>query len=184
MEKTNEENKLIPIQDMIYEIRGLKVMIDRDLADLYGVEVKRLNEAVKRNIRRFPPDFMFQLTNDEFKEVVAICDHLQDQKYRSTMPFVFTEHGILMLSSVIRSDQAIDVNINIMRAFVQMRHYMLTQSNSSEENAELRKLLMLHIDNCDYKFYEYDETIGQIMETLNNLTEKPKPARRIGFGAD
>jgi len=138
MEKTNEENKLIPIQDMIYEIRGLKVMIDRDLAELYRVKVKRLNEAVKRNIRRFPPDFMFQLTKDEFTKLVANCDHLQGQKFRTTMPFVFTEHG----------------------------------------------LLMLHIDTCDYKFYEYDETIGQIMETLNNLIEKPKPARRIGFGAD
>ena len=182
MEKTNEENKLIPIQDMIYEIRGLKVMIDRDLADLYGVEVKRLNEAVKRNIRRFPPDFIFQLTDEEWSILRSQNATLKyDRKYN---PFVFTEHGILMLSSVIRSDQAIDVNINIMRAFVQMRHYMLTQSSSSEQSAELRRLLMLHIDTCDYKFYEYDETIGQIMETLNNLTEKPKPARRIGFGAD
>jgi len=220
--KKNEEKKLMPIQDMIYEVRGQKVMLDSDLAELYEVEVKRLNEAVKRNIKRFPLDFMFQLTGEEWdilrsqiatsKEDVSILKYqngtlslrsqfvisnenntdLKSQIATSNnirggrryMPYVFTEQGVAMLSSVLHSEQAIEANIQIMRAFVQMRHYVLAQGGSSEEAAKLHKLLMLHIDNCDYKFTEHDKTIEQIIEALNNLIEKPKPAIKIGFGVD
>ena len=91
------KNAMAKIKGMIYEIRGHKVMLDSDLAGLYEVEPRTLNQAVKRNIGRFPKDFMFQLTKDEFTEVITICDHLQNLKYRSTMPYAFTEHGILML---------------------------------------------------------------------------------------
>ena len=113
-----DEKQVIAIQNMIYEIRGQKVMLDSDLAVLYAVEAKRLNEAVKRNIKRFPDDFMFQFTKDEFAEVVAICDHLQNLKFRPTLPYVFTEQGVAMLAAVLNSQKAIDVNIGIMRVFI------------------------------------------------------------------
>jgi len=176
MKEMNDEKKIMPIQDMIYEIRGLKVMLDSDLARLYGVPTYRLNEAVKRNIKRFPPDFMFQLTKDEFTEVIANCDHLRKQKFRAIMPFVFTEQGVAMLAAVLKSQRAIDVNIEIMRAFVQLRRYVFSQSGTSEQIAELRKLLLLYIDTNDKR-------VNDIVIALNNLIEQPKPARKIGFGA-
>ena len=176
-----EEKKVYSIEKLIHEIRGQKVMLDRDLADLYEVEVKRLNEAVKRNIKRFPPDFMFQLSDEEWESLrsqFATAKKVEKIRY---LPYVFTEQGVAMLSSVINSEQAIEVNINIMRAFVQLRQFMLFQSGSNEQVNKLNKLLMLHIYNCDYKFTEYDESIGQIVEALNNLTEKPRDIKKIGF---
>ena len=109
-------DKLAQLQELIYEIHGQKVMLDSDLAALYGVEVKRLNESVKRNIKRFPPEFMFQLTDDEWNNLRSqIATFNNDaRKYK---PYAFTEHGILMLSSVLNSERAIEVNINIMRTF-------------------------------------------------------------------
>jgi hypothetical protein len=101
----------------ILEIRGQKVMIDRDIAELYGVLTKRLNEQVKRNNKRFPTDFMFQLTVEEKTEVVANCDHLKNLKYSPNLPFAFTEHGAVMLASVLNSDRAIEVNVRIVKLF-------------------------------------------------------------------
>ena len=178
-----EEKKVIPIKNLIYEIRRQKVMFDSDLAKLYGVEVKRLNEAVKRNIGRFPKDFMFQLTGDEWKEFLRsqFATSKNNQGGRRYVPFVFTEQGVSMLSSVLNSEQAIKVNIEIMRAFVKLRQFVQFGTRSNEQITELSKLLMLHIDNCDYKFINYDETIEQIVEALNNLIEQPKEEKRIGF---
>ena len=107
------KDDLKEIQSKIYEIRGFKVMLDSDLAKLYGVGAKVLNQAVKRNISRFPSDFMFQLTRDEKDEVVTNCDHLSNLKYRPTLPYAFTEQGVAMLAAVINSQEAIDVNIYI-----------------------------------------------------------------------
>jgi len=176
-------NKLAKIQNMVYEIRGQKVMLDRELADLYGVEIKRLNESVKRNIGRFPSDFMFQLTNIEWSNLRSqIATFNNDtRKYR---PFVFTEHGILMLSSVLNSDKAIKINIQVMRIFVKMRHYTLSHNAANEQIGELRKLLMVHIENTDYKLSKHDKAIGQIIIALNNLIEKPPKTKRIGFNAE
>ncbi|MCL2600029.1 MAG: ORF6N domain-containing protein [Treponema sp.] len=158
-------------------------MLDSDLAYLYEVEVKRLNEAVKRNIKRFPDDFMFQLKKDEFTEVVAICDHLQ-MKFRPTLPYAFTEQGVAMLAGVLHSKKAIDTNIQIMRAFIQMRNLVLSNDALHEQVGDLRKLLMLHIENTDCKFSELDETVRQIACALNNLIERPPKAKKIGFGAE
>ena len=105
-------------------IRGHKVMLDSDLAKLYGVETKVLNQATKRNRERFPSDFMFQLTSEEKKEVVTNCDHLAKLKFSSTLPYAFTEHGALMLGNVLRSDQAIEVSLLIVRTFVQLREML------------------------------------------------------------
>src|SRR5271170_7086715 len=106
--------ELVPDEVVISKIlliRGKKVMIDRDLAELYGVSTKRLNEQVKRNIKRFPEDFMFQLSAKEKEQVVAFCDHLQTLKYSPVLPYVFTEYGAVMLASVLNSERAIEVNI-------------------------------------------------------------------------
>jgi len=117
-------SNIIPVEaiaDKIFEIRSKKVMIDRDLAELYGVPTKALNQAVKRNKSRFPDDFMFQLEKKERDELVTICDRLTKLKHSSVMPYAFTENGVAMLSSVLNSETAILINIQIMRAFTQFR---------------------------------------------------------------
>ena len=140
------------ISDRIYTIRREEVMLDRDLAELYGVETKRLNEQVKRNSERFPSDFMFQLKNEEKDELVAKCDRLKNMKYSSVNPYVFTEQGVYMLSSVLKSKQAIEVNIAIIRTFKKLRefskHYntlakkiMEVERKSDKQYKELTKAL-------------------------------------------
>ena len=126
-ELTTKSDQLVGvdnIEPLIKIIRGQQVMLDRDLATLYGVETKRLNEQVKRNIKRFPEDFMFQLTKDEcLRSQIATLNEGRGQHLKY-MPYVFTENGVAMLSSVLRSDTAIEVNIRIMRAFTSMRHFL------------------------------------------------------------
>jgi phage regulator Rha-like protein len=167
--------KLAQLQKLIYEIRGQRVMLDSDLAALYGIELKVMNQAVKRNIVRFPSDFMFQLTEDEWVKLRSqIVTFSKDtRKYK---PYAFTEHGILMLSSVLNSKRAINVNIQVMRIFVQMRQYVLSQNTTNEQIAELRKLLMLYIE-------KNDKRVNDIIIVLNNLIEQPPKTRKIGFGA-
>jgi len=174
-------NKPTQIQNMIYEIRGQKVMLDSDLSALYGVELKVMNQAVKRNIKRFPSDFMFQLTDEEWKNQRSqiVTFNKDTRKYK---PYAFTEQGVAMLSSVINSDRAIEVNINIMRAFVKLRHYVLAKNDTNEQIAELRKLLMVYIENTDSKISKHDKAIEQIIIALNGLIEKPPTTKRIGFG--
>ena len=174
----------IPIQNMIYEIRGQKVMLDRDLAILYGVEVRRLNEAVKRNIERFPSDFMFQLTRDEWdilrSQFATANKNISKVRF---LPNVFTEHGILMLSNVLNSARAINMSIQIIRVFDKLRKYTLSLPGTNEQISELRRLLMLHIENTDNKLTKHDKAINQIIRILNNLIEKPPQAIKIGFTA-
>ena len=117
-------NDIVPIQQFIFEIRGQRVMLDRDLAMLYGVETKVLNQAVKRNIDRFPPDFMFALKVPDYQDVVTNCDRFASLKHSTVMPHAFTEHGIVMLASVLRSEVAIQMSVQITRAFVAMRQYI------------------------------------------------------------
>jgi hypothetical protein len=175
-------NKLTQIQNMIYEIRGQKVMLDRDLAALYEVETKYLKRTVKRNMQRFPVDFMFQLTQSEFSDLRCQIDTSSWGGSRY-LPYAFTEQGIAMLSGLLNSEIAVNVNIQIMRAFVKLRHYVLSQ-NKDDQIAELRKLLMVYIENTDYKLSKHDKEIEQIIIALNNLIEKPPKTRRIGFNTD
>ena len=149
-------------------------MLDSDLAYLYEVEAKRLNEAVKRNIKRFPDDFMFRLTKEELADVVANCDHIQNLKYRPTLPYAFTEQGVAMLAAVLNSPKAIDVNIQIMRAFIQLRNYVLSNDTLYEQIGDLRKLLMLYIEKNDRR-------VNEIIIALNNLIEQPPKTKTIGF---
>jgi phage regulator Rha-like protein len=165
-------NTLKQIQNMIYEIRGQKVMLDRDLAGLYEVEVKRLNEAVKRNIERFPPDFMFQLTQDEWNILRSQFATANETVSKVRFcPNAFTEHGVLMLSNVLNSTKAIKMSIQIIRVFDKLRKYALKQTSKDIRIEELHRLLMLHIENTDNKFSGYDKTIEQIFYALNNLID-------------
>jgi len=180
--EVNMSDKSLPIKNMIYTIRGRKIMLDRDLAGLYGVEVKRLNEAAKRNIDRFPADFMLQLTRKEWdilrSQIATANENISKVRY---LPYAFTEHGVLMLSNVLNSKKAINMSIQIIRVFDKLRKYAMEQTSKDERIAELHKLLMLHIENNDYKFSGYDETIRQIVQALNNLMEQPRKTRTIGF---
>src|SRR5580704_8438883 len=127
------------ITQRIFIIRGKKVMLDRDLASLYGVETKAFNQAVKRNMKRFPEDFMFQLTQEENKFLRSQNVTLEQGQYSKYAPYAFTEHGILMLSSVLNSDRAIEVNIQIMRTFTKLRELMIVHKDLRIKIEELEK---------------------------------------------
>jgi len=130
---------LIPIQiieNKIFVIYGLKVMLDSDIAQLYGVETKVLNQAVKRNLERFPLDFMFELTSEEKEEVVTNCDHLKALKFSPQLPYAFTEQGVAMLSSVLNSERAIYVNIQIMRTFTKLKSLLATHKDLQKKNSD------------------------------------------------
>ena len=143
-----------PVESRIMSIRGKQIMIDRDLAELYGVETKRLNEAVKRNIERFPERFRFQLTKEEMAELVANCDQFNSLKHSTVRSYAFTEQGVAMLSTVLRSKTAIRVSIRIMDAFVAMRRFMVT-------NAEVFQRLST-MDNY------VDETVLTLLDKRDN----------------
>jgi len=184
-----EKEKEIILQDLIYEIRGQKVMLDSDLARLYNVEVKRLNESIKRNIERFPQDFMFKITQKEWdilrSQFATANRNISKVRY---LPYAFSEHGVLMLSNVLSSKKAIKMSIQIIRVFEKLRKYVHSQNdtgnlvaNTNEQIAEIKKFLMLHIENSDQKLSEHDKAIRQIISALNNLIEKPKEIKKIGF---
>jgi len=164
------------IMNKILIVRGLKVMIDSDLAELYSVTTKRLNEQVKRNIKRFPEDFMFRLTEEEKEQVVANCDHLKRLKFSPYLPFVFTEHGAVMLASVLSSDRAIQVNVQIVRAFIRMRELLSTHKEIIQKLEQLQKN---DIDQ-DEKITLIFEYIKQLEEVKQQeLEQKSRP--KIGF---
>ena len=155
----------------IYLIRKQKVMLDRDLAKLYGVPTKRLNEQVKRNRKRFPVDFMFRLTKDEMKNIRSHSATLKWGKHSKYLPYAFTEQGISMLSSVLHSERAIQVNIVIMRTFVKLRRILATHTELAKKLSELEDRIAKH-----------DEKIQIIFEAIRQLMVPPvKSKRRIGF---
>lgn len=153
------------IQTKIYEVRGQKIMLDFDLAELYEVLTKSLNLAVKRNLRRFPEDFMFQLTKPEWEHINSL--RLQNEtlengrgKYRKYLPYAFTEQGVAMLSGILNSEKAIDVNISIMRAFIALKQFALT---NTELNNKLKEL-----ENT------YNKQFKDVYEAINYLLQKDK----------
>lgn len=166
------------IQSRILIIRGHKVMIDMDLAALYNVSTKRLNEQVKRNSERFPQDLMFQLTRFEKEEVVAKCDHLANLKYSAGCPYVFTEHGALMLASVLHSKRAVQMSLYIVRAFIRLRELLATHKEL------LRKLKALE-NRYDSQFKVVFETIRELMEKDDRkISRPPAPVPKVrGFTA-
>ena len=183
---------MILVQNLIHEIRGKRVMLDFDLARLYQVKTGELNQAVKRNLKRFPPDFMFQLSAEEVRDMMSQFV-ISSKRKNSAPPFAFTEQGIAMLSGVLRSDIAIEANIAIMRAFVQVREYLLTASSVSSELKELRSkvdLLALQREEDLGAVNDLSEDVRQDIDNLymaiadlsSKLEEKKnKPRRKIGF---
>ena len=156
------------IERAIFLIRGHKVMLDRDLADLYDVPTKAFNQAVRRNQDRFPGDFMFRLTRSEKHQVVTDCDHLRRLKYAATLPCAFTEHGALMLSSVLRSGRAVRVSLEVVRAFVRIRRFLATHKELARRLDELER--------------KYDGQFSVVFEAIRGLMASPDPPRRpIGF---
>lgn len=152
-----EEKK---IENMIYEIRGVQVMLDSDLAELYEVETKYLNRQVKRNIERFPGDFMFQLTGEEYKNILR-CQNdtleLKQGKFSKYLPYVFTEHGITALTGVLRSNTAIEMNIKIIRTFVKMRHFIMENIDIYKSISNINNKLIEHDEKFDYLFSKFDK---------------------------
>lgn len=163
------------IQNKIFEIRGQKVMVDFHLAEMYGVKTKVLKQAVKRNILRFPSDFMFELTPSEFEQLVTICDQLPETlKHSYVSPMVFSELGIAMLSSILRSEIAIEVNISIMRAFVALRQYALGY-------AELNRKLEEFMIETNMQFSDIYQALTEL---ASQKEEENKPRKRIGYVPD
>lgn len=152
------------IETKILTIRNQQVMIDRDLAELYGTETKVLNQAVKRNIERFPEDFMFALDKSEKDELVTNCDRFETMKHSSVMPYAFTEQGVAMLSSVLKSPTAVEVNIQIMRAFVAMRHFLQNNAQVFSVINTIKKQLLdtnVHQKETDKKVEELFDLIDK-----------------------
>jgi len=165
--------ELIPIErisEKILIIRGTKVMLDRDLAALYGVEVRTLKQAVRRNKDRFPPDFMIELTNEESHLLRSQSVILEPGKYSKYPPFAFTEQGVAMLSSVLRSKRAIQVNIQIMRAFTQLRDMLTAHEELRQKIEEMEK--------------KYDENFAIVFEAIKELLkQEERPKKKIGYTA-
>jgi uncharacterized protein Yka (UPF0111/DUF47 family) len=158
------------IQNKIFEVRGHRVMLDFHLAELYNVKTKVLKQAVKRNIQRFPSDFMFELDKEEFHQLVTTCDQFPETlKHSSVSPMVFTEQGVAMLSTVLRSQTAIDVNISIMRAFVLMRQMVIGYDELLKRIEELE-------ESTDVQFSEIYQALTQLLSKPD-----PKPRKPIGY---
>jgi len=158
------------IQNKIFEVRGYRVMLDFHLAELYNVKTKVLKQAVKRNIQRFPSDFMFELDKEEFHQLVTICDQFPETlKHSSVSPMVFTEQGVAMLSTVLRSQTAIDVNISIMRVFVLMRQMVIGYDELLKRIEELE-------ESTDAQFSEIYQALTQLLSKPD-----PKPRKPIGY---
>ena len=170
---TKQHIQVIPdevIVNKVYLIRGQKVMLDKDLAKLYGVETFNLNKAIKRNIDRFPNDFMFQLTKEEFNNLIFQFG-ISSWGGTRKLPYAFTEQGVAMLSSVLRSERAVQVNIQIMKTFVKLREIISTHKELAQKLREL-----------ELKIESHDENITAIFEAINQLlAPEEKPKRKIGF---
>lgn len=157
------------IESLILLIRGQRVMIDADLARVYGVSTKAVNQAVRRNIDRFPADFVFRLSQNEKKEVVTNCDHLAHLRFSSTLPYTFTEHGAIMAASVLNSSRAVVTSAYVVRAFVRLRELIQSHSDLAKRLDELEA--------------RYDGQFKVVFDAIRRLMvpPDPKPKRRIGF---
>jgi hypothetical protein len=173
-ENTADMAAIIPIQraeSRILLIRDQRVILDSDLAELYGVTTKRLNEQVRRNIGRFPPDFMFQLTESEKLEVVANCDHLQRLKFSPVLPYAFTEHGAIMAAGVLKSERAIQTSIFVVRAFVRLKQALASHDDLAAKVKRLQKTVQNH-----------DKQIVAIVDTIQLLMPPPQDPPKEPFG--
>ena len=167
-------DEVIQVQNLIYEIRGFKVMLDSDLAKLYGVSTKRLNEAVKRNITRFPKHYMFQLLPEEFKNLRSqFATSNKGHGGRRYMPYVFTEQGVAMLSSVLNSEMAIQINIQIIDTFVKLRQLAIEHKDLEQRISDLEHYFMEHTK-------DYKDDMKEIYQAIDLLMDRTKPSK-VGF---
>jgi len=162
------------IEGRIFLIRGQKVILDYDLAFLYGVKTKRLNEQVRRNKEKFPEDFMFELTEVEKEEVVAFCDHLKVLNFSSSLPKAFTEHGVLQAANVLNSSKATQVSIQVIRTFNKLRSLALSNMEFREKLNELEK-------KVETKFSQTDQNFKLVFEALNDILYPTEESKKIGF---
>ena len=184
------------IQNRIYEIRGLRVMLDFDLAELYQVETKVLKQAIRRNLERFPEDFMFELTSDEYNSlIISLRSQIvtsNEKGGRRYMPYAFTEHGVIMLASLLRSDIAIQTSIKITRAFVAMRNYIMSTKHLESELEALKAKLELLKRNDEENLEAINDMSEDMRREIDNIymaiaalsakpTEPHKPVKKIGF---
>lgn len=155
----------------VLTVRGERIILDADLAPLYGVPTKALNQAVKRNQQRFPTDFIFQLTEAEKNELVTNCDRFKNLKHSSALPFAFTEHGAVMAATILNTPQAVSISIYVVRAFIQIRE-MLTH----------HKTLLKKLTDLEQRVSTHDTHIHSLFNAIRQLMlPPPKPKRRIGF---
>ena len=177
-------NEIVQIKNLIYTIRGHRVMLDSDLAMLYGVETKVLNQAVKRNIERFPQDFMFQLTHDEYyilrSQIVTSKTKTETRGGRQYLPYVFTEQGVSMLSSVLKSKKAIQINVQIMRTFVRMRQWAIENKDLAQRLSDLEHYFIEHCEDNRRDNEETRKHLSKIYEAIGLLMDRTKPSK-IGF---
>ena len=175
----NEITKMEDLSQLIYIIRGQKVIFDFDLARLYGVDNFQLKRQVRRNIKRFPSDFMLQLSKEEWNEHMPNWHMFEKYRRIKSPPFAFTEQGVAMLSSILRSERAIEVNIAIMRAFVELRRIMVNYEDL------LRQIMNLE-NNVNEKLFEQDKKINEIFETIKEMVKEDQEEnnRKIGFNTD
>lgn len=182
---TTAKENLLPIErieNRILIIREQKVMIDADLAELYGVPTKRLNEQVKRNSARFPQEFMFRLTPAEKQEVVANCDHLARLKFARTLPCAFTEYGAIQAANVLASPQAVEMGVYVVRAFVRLRALIATQSDLVKRLDELEEKTETLALQHDTFAHNTRAQLKQVFEAIRQLMTPPdSPRRPIGF---
>jgi hypothetical protein len=172
-----EEKSLVPVERVesrILLIRGQKVILDVDLAMLYGVSTGTFNQAVKRNRQRFPEDFMFQLTQEEKDEVITNCDNLKKLRYSAWLPYAFTEHGAVMAANVLNSKRAIEASVLVVRTFIKLREMLSTHKELAQKLVELEQMLMTH-----------DRAICSLFDAIREMMNPPAPkGKRIGFLTD
>jgi hypothetical protein len=171
------------IENRILLMRGHRAMIDADLATLYGVSTKALNQAVKRNARRFPQDFRFQLTPEEKHEVVTNCDHLASLKFSQTLPHAFTEHGAIQAANVLNSEQAVDMGVYVVRAFVRLRELIVSNKELASRLDELENKVDLLSIQHNTLAHSTDVHLKQLFEAIRQLMEPPQTVKKqpIGF---
>ncbi len=179
-----KKQSVIPVENVqkrILFLRGERVLIDADLAALFGVATRRLNEQVRRNHVRFPADFMFQLTLQEKEEVIANCDHLKRLRFSPNLPYAFTEHGAIMVATVLSSPRAVQMTVFVVRAFVKMRSTLNDTQELARKLAKLEKELKERLG-------VHETAIVDVLQRIMNIIDPPpepeQPKRRIGFGVE
>jgi len=177
MTAPKDSGYLIPVEQLdraILMLRGQRVMLDADLAALFGVSTRALNQAIKRNLDRFPADFLFRLNPEEKAEVVTICDHLSGLKFSHHLPYAFTEHGAVMAATVLNSKRAAEASVFVVRAFVRMRQLLASHRELALKLADLERRVAAH-----------DTSISSLVSAIRQLLQPPVPPRRkIGFATN